>query len=119
MAKTLREEEKCDVVIALGHLLQRQDEELAQNVDGVDLVLGGHDHMILNEMINQIPVVKSGYDFANLGVIEVYNKNSNGNAKYKGRRFDFDVTIKDIPKAKEEDVDKELQAYVLEKKKIL
>ena len=52
MAKTLREDEKCDVVIALGHLLQRQDEDLAKNVEGVDLVLGGHDHMILNEMIN-------------------------------------------------------------------
>ena len=57
-------------------------------------------------MVNEIPVVKSGYDFKNLGLIRVYEKGSNESSKYKGRRYDYDVDIKDIPIAKEEDVNK-------------
>ena len=50
---------------------------MAASVDGIDIVLGGHDHEILDVMVNQIPVIKSGDDFNNLGVIQVFKKDSN------------------------------------------
>lgn len=77
MAAKLRDVEKCDFVVALCHLLQNDDKNLAAKVDGVDIVLGGHDHMILNVLENQTPVIKSGDDFNNLGVIKIYEKEKN------------------------------------------
>jgi 5'-nucleotidase len=40
--------EKCDLVIALTHIGVRQDRELANMVKGIDLILGGHSHSLLN-----------------------------------------------------------------------
>lgn len=54
-----------------------QDKKLPQEVEGVDLVLGGHDHIIMEEFINEILVVKSGSNFKNLSVIQVYRKGEN------------------------------------------
>jgi len=34
----------CDYVIALTHMRTPNDRKLAENVDEIDLVLGGHDH---------------------------------------------------------------------------
>lgn len=35
----------CDYVIALTHMRTPNDIRLAENVDGIDLILGGHDHV--------------------------------------------------------------------------
>ena len=64
-------------MVSLCHLLEADDKNLAASVDGIDIVLGGHDHEILDVMVNQIPVIKSGDDFNNLGVIQVFKKDSN------------------------------------------
>eukprot|EP00330_Aristerostoma_sp_ATCC50986_P005806 CAMPEP_0114586418 /NCGR_PEP_ID=MMETSP0125-20121206/9652_1 /TAXON_ID=485358 ORGANISM="Aristerostoma sp., Strain ATCC 50986" /NCGR_SAMPLE_ID=MMETSP0125 /ASSEMBLY_ACC=CAM_ASM_000245 /LENGTH=212 /DNA_ID=CAMNT_0001781857 /DNA_START=62 /DNA_END=700 /DNA_ORIENTATION=- len=45
MTKFLREEEKCDIVIALTHMRNHNDEKLAQEFEDIDLILGGHDHV--------------------------------------------------------------------------
>ena len=37
----------CDVLIALTHIGYRRDIELAQTVPGIDIILGGHSHTIL------------------------------------------------------------------------
>jgi 5'-nucleotidase len=42
--KILREEHKCDMVIALTHMRVPNDELLTSMVPELDLVLGGHDH---------------------------------------------------------------------------
>lgn len=53
MVKTLREKEKCDLVICLSHLGYKVDEGeigddiLAERVSGIDLILGGHTHTFL------------------------------------------------------------------------
>ena len=43
-ARRLREEDGCDLVIALTHMRVQHDEKFAREIPGVDLVLGGHDH---------------------------------------------------------------------------
>lgn len=35
----------CDYVIALTHMRTPNDIRLAENVDEIDLILGGHDHV--------------------------------------------------------------------------
>lgn len=46
MVYTLRGEHKCDFIIALTHMMGHNDSKLAEKVDGIDMILGGHDHMI-------------------------------------------------------------------------
>ena len=41
-------EQKADVIIALTHLKEKQDRVLAQEVAGIDLILGGHEHHNMN-----------------------------------------------------------------------
>lgn len=53
MVSTLRKDEKCDLVICLSHLGYRyasamiDDQKLARQVEGLDLILGGHTHTLL------------------------------------------------------------------------
>ena len=44
-SKVLREEEGCDFVIALTHMRVPNDIKLAMESTGVDIFLGGHDHV--------------------------------------------------------------------------
>lgn len=48
-AKELREE--CDLIIALTHLGLEGDIRFAKDVKGVDIILGGHHHLVLNPPI--------------------------------------------------------------------
>jgi 2',3'-cyclic-nucleotide 2'-phosphodiesterase (5'-nucleotidase family) len=63
MVKLLREEHKCDFVIALTHMMGYNDTKLADKVDGIDLILGGHDHMFRHEQHGDTVIVKSGSNF--------------------------------------------------------
>ncbi|PSR57120.1 metallophosphatase [Adhaeribacter arboris] len=53
MVKQLREKEKCNLVICLSHLgykyetAKMDDRKLAQQVAGIDLILGGHTHTFM------------------------------------------------------------------------
>lgn len=49
LAEYLRDEKDCDLVICLTHLGYEEDLELAASVRGVDLIVGGHSHTLLNE----------------------------------------------------------------------
>ena len=57
MVKFLREEEKVDVVICLSHSgthpdkQHSEDEQLAREVDGIDVIISGHSHTVLTEPI--------------------------------------------------------------------
>ena len=53
------------------HMRNHNDIKLAESVDGIDLVLGGHDHVIFDEYIKGTRVIKSGTNFRNFGVIDL------------------------------------------------
>ena len=53
----------CEYVIALTHMRTPNDIRLAEQVQGVDLVLGGHDHVYEKTLVNNTWVLKSGTDF--------------------------------------------------------
>ena len=44
LARRMRDEDRCDLIIALTHMRLPNDERLAKEVREIDLVLGGHDH---------------------------------------------------------------------------
>ena len=47
ICKILKEEEKCDFIVALTHMRNGPDCLYPTQVKDVDIVLGGHDHVIL------------------------------------------------------------------------
>jgi 5'-nucleotidase len=84
MVKILRETEKVDVVIALSHggvekgkdgrYTGGDDVRLAQDVPGIDVVIGGHSHTELREPIivnGRTPVVQTGKEGQNLGELVI------------------------------------------------
>ena len=82
--KALRKKEKVDVVIALSHggvyagpdgrINRGADVALAAEVPGIDVVVGGHSHTVLEEPImvkGRVPVVQAGHNGRFLGELTV------------------------------------------------
>lgn len=93
MAKTLKHEEKCDVVICLSHLgyksdgTKPNDQVLAEQTKDIDLIIGGHTHTFLEkptEKMNltkkQVHVTQVGWAGIWLGRYDIFF-NKNGNTK--------------------------------------
>ncbi len=52
MSHILRDEHKCDFIVALTHMRQPDDERLAVEAKDVDLILAGHDHSVSVMQVN-------------------------------------------------------------------
>lgn len=87
---SLRNDEKCDIVIALTHIGHNDGPEgecdvmLAQRTHGIDLILGGHSHTFLPapEQVNNILgktvfINQVGFGGINVGKIEINRKEDN------------------------------------------
>ncbi|WP_209629609.1 bifunctional UDP-sugar hydrolase/5'-nucleotidase [Methanofollis sp. W23] len=71
--KTLREE-GAEIVVALSHMGAACDEDLARQVEGIDLIVGGHDHTYLCENVEgpgdwTTVIVHDGSQGERLGVL--------------------------------------------------
>ncbi|KAJ8302993.1 hypothetical protein KUTeg_019389 [Tegillarca granosa] len=95
LAKELREQ-GADIVIAMTHMRWPNDRILAEKVDNIDIILGGHDHDYEVEQVNGTYIVKSGTDFRNLSLITMKPDNSG---------FTVDIQKVDIDSTIEEDVE--------------
>jgi 5'-nucleotidase len=69
--KKLKEEHKCDFVIALTHMRVPNDRLLSQNTTTIDLFLGGHDHIYHHELNKDNLFIKSSSDFKGLSLIRI------------------------------------------------
>lgn len=74
IAEYLHDVEKCDIVLAMTH--QSDCEEFIANIKGIDAVLAGHEHIVMNESYPDsegklVPVVEAGYYMNNIGVMEL------------------------------------------------
>jgi len=85
MVKELQKE-KCDVIICLSHSgvtddgkggWEGEDVELAEKVKGINVIISGHTHSLLNKpvMVNGIPVVQTGEYGRNVGKLSLTLKN--------------------------------------------
>jgi 5'-nucleotidase len=81
----------AEIVIAITHQREPNDVKLAEKAatGSIDLILGGHDHYYNLQVINSVPVLRSGTDFKQLSYIEAWRKDS-------GKGFDFRITRRDI-----------------------
>ncbi|KAK9465755.1 Metallo-dependent phosphatase-like protein [Lipomyces arxii] len=72
IAPMLRNGLGCDVVIAVTHMREPNDLELARSTapGTFDLILGGHDHFYSHKIENGVHVLCSGCDFRQLSYIE-------------------------------------------------
>lgn len=63
----------CDVVICLAHYTNL--EEFVNNVQGIDVVIAGHMHAILNQEINNTLIVETDGYFKNVGILKMTYSN--------------------------------------------
>jgi len=114
MVKTLREKEKTDLVICLSHGGLREnksfseDDRLAKEVPGIDLIVGGHSHTKLKNplTVNQTMIVQAGGHGEYVGVLDLAYEN--GKMKLKGYKL---VEIDDSIQA-DEKIQKKVESYI-------
>jgi 5'-nucleotidase len=70
LSRKLRSE-GADLIIALTHLPMREDKRLAAEAD-VDLIIGGHEHELLEAQASGTLILKMGSDARNLGRIDIH-----------------------------------------------
>lgn len=68
--KQLRDQ-GADVVVALTHLALAEDRQLARDVKGIDVILGGHDHDPITIYEGGVLIFKVGYDAHYLGIAQI------------------------------------------------
>jgi len=59
----------CDLIIALTHIGEDDDRILAQNVKGIDIIVGGHSHTYVYETVNNTIIINDGAGAQYLGVL--------------------------------------------------
>ena len=105
--KYLKEKEKVDYVIALTHMRMPNDVKLAENVDEIDIILGGHDHDYDVRRVNDKYIIKSGTDFRTFSKVDlIFNPNIN---KVDVNIREVQVNAKDFPE--DQDLKQELEKY--------
>lgn len=59
---TLKQKEKCDVVLVVSHLGFLADQRLAKKIKGIDAIVGGHSHILLRRPFseNGVPIFHVG-----------------------------------------------------------
>lgn len=64
--------DKCDVVVALSHLSLKGSRELAEQVEGIDIIVSGHDRTIMREptMVGNTIIMQPGAQGKYLGQID-------------------------------------------------
>ncbi|KAF2864293.1 5'-nucleotidase [Piedraia hortae CBS 480.64] len=90
----------ADLIIAVSHQRQPNDNKLAQNVEPgtIDIILGGHDHYYAHDVINGTHVLRSGSDFKQLSYIECWQQ-QNKTWEYKIVRCDVNSHVAQDPAA--------------------
>ena len=62
----------AELIVALTHLDFSDERELAAEVEGIHLVLGGHDHLPIAFQERGAPVLEAGYDAHYLGIVDLH-----------------------------------------------
>ncbi|MFC1671072.1 bifunctional metallophosphatase/5'-nucleotidase [Spirochaetota bacterium] len=104
IVKILKDKEKTDIIICLSHSgiyedkLKSEDEILAREVNGIDIIISGHSHQkqIKPLFINNTLIVHTGHYGRYIGVLDILqNKNKVELSNYKLHKIDD--TIKGDP----------------------
>ena len=101
---------KADVVIALTHIGYLEDVKLAQSVAGIDLIVGGHSHTVLNEGQSvpgpddkRVLIVQAGWQLEYLGSVELKMQSAGGRwsvASAQAKLTPIDAGVQEDPGVK-------------------
>ncbi|CAJ2502173.1 Uu.00g095670.m01.CDS01 [Anthostomella pinea] len=84
----------ADIVIAVTHMREPNDNKLAEKTDGIiDIILGGHDHYYNHSFIKGTHVLRSGTDFKQLSYVEARRRPDDSG------RWDINITRRDVTSA--------------------
>lgn len=61
----------ADIVIALTHIGIKPDRELAENVPGIDVILGGHTHVLAEEQVDRTWIFHHGFYAHFVGRVDI------------------------------------------------
>jgi len=64
----------AEVIVAITHMDASADMALAENVPEIDLILGGHDHLVVNQSTRGARIFKSGYNASHLGKVAIFTR---------------------------------------------
>ena len=97
----LKETENSDLYVALTHLGEGTDYNIANNYPYFDLIIGGHSHTKVNATVNNIPIYQAGSNLNYLGKIELEMENkkitkSTHTLINLTNYQDYDSTLKDL-----------------------
>ncbi|PRP78623.1 hypothetical protein PROFUN_13476 [Planoprotostelium fungivorum] len=62
----------CDAIIAVTHQSMHEDEVLARRVKGINLIIGGHDHIPFANFENETLIYKAGQNAQYLGRLDLH-----------------------------------------------
>jgi 2',3'-cyclic-nucleotide 2'-phosphodiesterase (5'-nucleotidase family) len=65
------ERERVQLIVALTHQSMADDRALAASLPDIDLIVGGHDHGAIAEMVGKTLITKAGANATSLGVIDI------------------------------------------------
>ncbi|TFG12828.1 bifunctional metallophosphatase/5'-nucleotidase [Candidatus Thorarchaeota archaeon] len=71
--QNLRSEERVDLVVVLSHLGFPHANYIAENIDGIDIILSGHTHNRIQRpvIVNDTILIQSGYQGSYIGRLDV------------------------------------------------
>ena len=104
--------ESVDLIIALTHLSIADDRALASAVPDIDVIVGGHDHEMMTDLVGKTLITKADANATALGVVRLKATRTNGEWVVEKRRARQDVN----PRSVEPDavVSKALAPYAAE-----
>jgi peroxiredoxin len=88
--------EKADLIVLLSHAGSDEDQKIAREVSGINLIVGGHSQTLIKEprKVGDTLIVQAGKDGHRIGKITLNLDNKN---KIKSFKNEFILLIKDIP----------------------
>lgn len=97
----IRQNENVDYVVALSHLLIQEEDALIErlgeiNGPSVDLILGGHEHRVLERTQIGIPHIKVRNDFQDIAIIRIKNGNITWEVENLSRELPADPAVETL-----------------------
>lgn len=89
----------ANTIIGLTHMFMFQDKKLAQCAPGIDLILGGHEHTLLQSSSNGTPIFKMWADAREVGKFDLFIDRKTG--KVSSMDWEIISVTDEIPDAPE------------------
>lgn len=83
---------------------------MAKEVPEIDLILGGHDHILFQKKVGQTLILKSGCNFNNFSFLELDFGKINKSPNYEFEKYNLVIETVDVDEKYNEDPD--LKNYV-------